>query len=94
VTAIAINGLGCVGRTFLKVAMTRHELRVVAVNDLIDPENLVHLLRFDSAYRRYDQPVAYEPGVEPALRVGRTRMRLVTNANRSVFHRRSTVLTS
>ena len=74
--------------------MTRHELRVVAVNDLIDPENLVHLLRFDSAYRRYDQPVAYEPGVEPALRVGRTRMRLVTNANRSVFHRRSTVLTS
>ena len=42
-----------------------------------DPENLVYLLRFDSAYRRYDEPVAYEPGVEPTLCVGRTRMRLV-----------------
>src|SRR5262245_33012803 len=78
VTTIAINGLGRIGRAFLKLALTRQELRVVAVNDLIDPENLVYLMRFDSAYRRYDQPVAYEPGVEPTLRVGRTRMRLLS----------------
>jgi len=78
VTTVAINGLGRIGRAFLKLALTHQELRVVAVNDLIDPENLVYLMRFDSAYRRYDQPVAYEPGVEPALRVGRTRMRLLS----------------
>ena len=76
-TNIAINGLGRIGRAFLKAALTHQDLRVVAVNDLIDPENLVYLMRFDSAYRRYDQPVAYEPGVEPTLLVGRTRMRLL-----------------
>jgi hypothetical protein len=58
VTAIAINGLGRIGRASLKVALTRQELRVVAVNNLIDPENLVYLLRFDSAYRRYDRAFA------------------------------------
>jgi glyceraldehyde 3-phosphate dehydrogenase len=76
VTNIAINGLGRIGRAFLKAALTQRELRIVAVNDLIDPENLVYLMRFDSAYGRYDQPVAYEPGVEPTLRVGHTSMRM------------------
>jgi len=76
VTAIAINGLGRIGRAFLKAALTHSRLRVVAVNDLIDPLNLVYLMRFDSAYGRYDQPVSYEPGVEPTLRVGRTPIRL------------------
>src|SRR4029450_3897351 len=31
----------------------------------------------DSAYGRYDQPVTYDRGDEPSLRVGRTRMRLL-----------------
>ena len=43
VTAVAINGLGRIDYAFLKVAMTRQELRVVAVNDLIDPENRFRL---------------------------------------------------
>src|SRR4030095_13547957 len=77
VTNIAINGLGRIGRAFLKTALTQQELRIVAVNDLIDPENLVYLMRFDSAYGRYDQPVTYDRGDEPSLRVGRTRMRLL-----------------
>src|SRR5262245_8497962 len=77
VTTIAINGLGRIGRAFLKAALQHEELRIVAVNDLIDPENLVYLLRFDSSYGRYDQSVAYEPGVEPTLRVGRASMRLL-----------------
>ena len=53
-TRIAINGLGRIGRAFLKQAVGREDLEVVAVNDLADPENLVYLMRFDSAYRRYD----------------------------------------
>jgi len=77
VTTIAINGLGRIGRAFLKAALTHTDLRIVAVNDLIDPENLVYLMRFDSAYGRYDQPVAYESGAEPTLRVGRTSIRLL-----------------
>jgi glyceraldehyde 3-phosphate dehydrogenase len=77
VTTIAINGLGRIGRAFLKAALRHRELRIVAINDLIDPENLVYLMRFDSAYGRFDQQVAYEPGGEPTLRVNGTSIRLL-----------------
>jgi glyceraldehyde 3-phosphate dehydrogenase len=35
-TRVAINGFGRIGRAFLKVALERKELNVVAVNDLGD----------------------------------------------------------
>ncbi len=57
---IALNGFGRIGRAFLKLALTKPELNVVAINDLGDPENLAYLLRFDSAYGRYNQPVSVQ----------------------------------
>jgi glyceraldehyde 3-phosphate dehydrogenase len=74
---IAINGLGRIGRAFLKLALTRSELEVVAVNDLADPENLAYLLRFDSAYGRYDRPVLFDKNGEPGLTVGEHRIRFL-----------------
>lgn len=72
---IAINGFGRIGRAFLKLALTRPELEVVAVNDLGDPEDLAYLLRFDSAYGRYSQPVSIdEDGGKKFLVVGDRRM--------------------
>lgn len=59
-TRIAINGFGRIGRAFYKLALTRPELEIVAINDLGDPENLAYLLRFDSAYGRYNQDVRVE----------------------------------
>lgn len=55
---IAINGFGRIGRAFFKLALTRPELDIVAINDLGNPENLAYLLRFDSVYGRYNQPVS------------------------------------
>ncbi len=49
---IAINGAGRIGRAFYKVAATRPELEVVAVNDLADIHNIAYLLKYDSAYGR------------------------------------------
>ena len=40
---IAVNGLGRIGRAFVKLVLARPELEVVAVNDLVDPEDLVSL---------------------------------------------------
>ena len=54
---MAINGLGRIGRAFLKIAIERPELDVVVVNDLGNLENLAYLLRYDSAYGRYIHPV-------------------------------------
>jgi len=47
---IAINGFGRIGRSFFRVAYSRPELDIVAVNDLGDPHNLAYLLTYDSAY--------------------------------------------
>jgi glyceraldehyde 3-phosphate dehydrogenase len=49
---VGINGLGRIGRAFLKLAIARPELEVVAVNDLGDIANLAYLLKYDTAYGR------------------------------------------
>ncbi len=59
---IAINGLGRIGRAFLKVASKRHELEIVAVNDLGDIENLAYLLKYDSAYGKNDEKIEVRDG--------------------------------
>jgi glyceraldehyde 3-phosphate dehydrogenase len=52
-TRVAINGLGRIGRTFLKLALEHPALEVVAANDIADLNSLVYLLKYDSAYGRY-----------------------------------------
>ncbi len=47
---VAINGFGRIGRAFLRVALDREELNVVAINDLGDIENLAYLFKYDTAY--------------------------------------------
>ena len=74
---VAINGLGRIGRAFLKLALERHELDIVAVNDLGDPENLAYLMRHDSVYGRYDRPVSFDRSDESSLTVGGRRMRFL-----------------
>jgi len=41
----------------LKLALTKKELEIVAINDLGDLDNLAYLLKYDSAYGRYDRKV-------------------------------------
>ncbi len=51
--SIAINGLGRIGRAALKIIEQTDGAQVVAVNDLIPPENLAYLLRYDTVYGRW-----------------------------------------
>jgi glyceraldehyde 3-phosphate dehydrogenase len=57
VPSIAINGLGRIGRAALKVIVDIDELDLVAVNDLIPPDNLAYLLKYDTVYGRYARDV-------------------------------------
>jgi glyceraldehyde 3-phosphate dehydrogenase len=59
---VAINGMGRIGRAALKIILDQTKLDVVAVNDLMDPENLVYLLKFDTVYGRYNRNVAVKDG--------------------------------
>ena len=61
-TKVAINGLGRIGRAILKLVIDEPSLELVAVNDLVETENLAYLLRFDTVYGRYAKPVTVEGG--------------------------------
>jgi glyceraldehyde 3-phosphate dehydrogenase len=56
-TKIAINGMGRIGRAAFKIVMDRPELQLVAVNDLMDLDNLVYLLNYDTVYGVYKHRV-------------------------------------
>ena len=60
-TRVGINGFGRVGRAFLRRALERDDLEVVAVNDVTDARTLAHLLEFDSTYGQLDGSVSYGP---------------------------------
>jgi len=55
---VAINGLGRIGRSLMKLVIDDPALELVAVNDLVEVENLAYLLRFDTVYGRYSKAVA------------------------------------
>jgi glyceraldehyde 3-phosphate dehydrogenase len=54
---VAINGLGRIGRATFKIILETPQLDLVAINDLIAPDNLAYLLNFDSVYGRYPHNV-------------------------------------
>lgn len=64
---VAINGFGRIGRAFLKVALKRVEMEVVAINDLGDVENMAYLLKYDSTYGRFNGVVEATKGAKPAI---------------------------
>ncbi len=70
---VAINGLGRIGRAVLKNLLDEPGFEVLAVNDLIDAQNLAYLLSYDTAYGRY--PKRITPG-EGALRIDDRSIRL------------------
>ena len=76
-TRVAINGFGRIGRAFYKLARTRPELEVVAVNDLGDPSNMAYLLKYDTAYGKADFDVDVVAGDEPGFIVGGQKVHLV-----------------
>jgi glyceraldehyde 3-phosphate dehydrogenase len=57
-TKVAINGFGRIGRSSLKILLTKKDAQVVAINDLTNPRVLAHLLKYDTAYGIYDQEVS------------------------------------
>jgi len=51
---IAINGFGRIGRIFFRQSRQHPDIEVVAVNDLADQNNLIYLLRHDSAHGKFE----------------------------------------
>lgn len=54
---IAINGFGRIGRLVYRIASSRSDIRVVAVNDVVPCDNLAYLLKYDSTHGRFHAAV-------------------------------------
>lgn len=62
---VAINGYGRIGRNVLRAhyeSGRRHDLEIVAINDLGSPETNAHLTRFDSIHGPFPHPVHTDHG--------------------------------
>ncbi|MCC3294413.1 type I glyceraldehyde-3-phosphate dehydrogenase [Arthrobacter sp. zg-Y411] len=60
---VGINGFGRIGRNYLRAALQHGEgFEVVAINDLADPAQLAHLLKYDSVAGRLAEKVTVEDG--------------------------------
>ncbi|WGV23324.1 type I glyceraldehyde-3-phosphate dehydrogenase [Halotia branconii] len=56
-TKVVINGLGRIGRAIFKIILNKKELELVAINDLVPPDNLAYLLKYDTVYGKYEKQV-------------------------------------
>jgi glyceraldehyde 3-phosphate dehydrogenase len=54
---VAINGMGRIGRAAFKIILETPEFELIAVNDLMDLDNLAYLLKYDTVYGRYGKKV-------------------------------------
>lgn len=71
---IAINGFGRIGRLLFRQTHKHPHIKIVAVNDLGDAEDLAYLLQRDSVYGPFEEQVSLEDGV---LVAGKSRVKML-----------------
>ncbi|MEQ1837483.1 MAG: type I glyceraldehyde-3-phosphate dehydrogenase [Candidatus Nitrotoga sp.] len=58
---VGINGFGRIGRMVFRAAIKDFpEIEVVAINDLLEPDYLAYMLKYDSVHGRFNGTVAVE----------------------------------
>ncbi|EGY29952.1 glyceraldehyde-3-phosphate dehydrogenase [Candidatus Regiella insecticola 5.15] len=59
---IGINGFGRIGRIVFRAAQERDDIKVVAINDLLDAEYMAYMLKYDSTHGRFNGTVEVKDG--------------------------------
>jgi glyceraldehyde 3-phosphate dehydrogenase len=59
---IGINGFGRIGRLAFRVAITRPDVEVVGINDLIEPDYMAYMLKYDSTHGKFDGTIEVKDG--------------------------------
>ncbi|NNE62904.1 MAG: type I glyceraldehyde-3-phosphate dehydrogenase [Gammaproteobacteria bacterium] len=59
---VGINGFGRIGRMVFRAAQDFDDIEVVGINDLLDPEYLAYMLKYDSVHGRFKGDVGVEGG--------------------------------
>lgn len=61
-TRIGINGFGRIGRMAFRAAINRPDVEVVGINDLLEPEYMAYMLKYDSTHGRFPGTVEVKDG--------------------------------
>ncbi|WP_329742434.1 type I glyceraldehyde-3-phosphate dehydrogenase [Dyella sp. A6] len=61
---VGINGFGRIGRNVLRAAVQNfgNDIEIVAINDLLEPDYLAYMLRYDSVHGRFKGEVSVDDG--------------------------------
>lgn len=59
---IGINGFGRIGRLAFRAAVKRADIEVVGINDLVEPDYMAYMLKYDSTHGRFDGTVEVKDG--------------------------------
>lgn len=70
---IGINGFGRIGRKIARLALLNDNVEIVGVNDLTQPEQIAHLLKYDSVHGTLKEDVRVEGNM---LHVGRLKIQV------------------
>jgi len=57
---VAINGCGRIGRLFLRQALKRKDIEIVAINDIIDVDHMAYLIKYDSVHGRFPHEIKHD----------------------------------
>ncbi|WPU92994.1 type I glyceraldehyde-3-phosphate dehydrogenase [Mucilaginibacter sabulilitoris] len=59
---IGINGFGRIGRLAFRAAIERPDIEVVGINDLVEPDYMAYMLKYDSTHGPFKGTIAVEGG--------------------------------
>ena len=59
---IGINGFGRIGRLAFRAAIEREGIEVVGINDLVKPDYMAYMLRYDSTHGQFKGTVEVKNG--------------------------------
>jgi glyceraldehyde 3-phosphate dehydrogenase len=59
---IGINGFGRIGRLAFRAAIERPDVEVVGINDLVEPDYMAYMLKYDSTHGKFNGTIAVEGG--------------------------------
>jgi len=61
---VGINGFGRIGRMVFRAAIQNfNDIEIVAINDLLEPDYLAYMLKYDSVHGRFKGEVSVDNGV-------------------------------
>jgi glyceraldehyde 3-phosphate dehydrogenase len=61
-TKVGINGFGRIGRLAFRAAINRKDIEIVGINDLVEPDYMAYMLKYDSTHGKFEGTVEVKDG--------------------------------